>query len=314
MDLDPQARQILDQMASLGAPPMHTLPVDQARALSAGLAAMGLPPEPVESVEDLKVPAPDGTVTVRVYRPAPPGELLPALVYLHGSGWMYGDLEMSDSLCRRLARVSGCAVVAPDYRLAPEHPFPAALDDVAAVLRWLSAEAPSLGIDPARLAVGGESSGGNLAAAAALAARDGGGPALAFQLLICPALDRRGGTASYHEFADGYLLTKETLEWLWSQYLDGAATGDEPLASPMRAADLSGLPPAYVVTASHDPLRDEGEAYAERLRAAGVPAETRRAGGQIHGFFTLAGVIPSAVIVIDETAAALARALRAGES
>jgi acetyl esterase len=308
MTLDPQVKTMLDQLNGLGAPPMHTLPVDQARAFASGLAAMGLPSETVAAVDDTKITSPAGGLAVRLYRPEGEGPR-PALVYLHGSGWMYGDLEMSDTLCRRLARVSGCIVVAPDYRLAPEHPYPAALEDVAATLEWVAAEAGSLGIDPARLAIGSESAGGNLAAAAALWARDRGGPALAFQLLICPVLDAGLDTASMTEFADGYLLTRDGMAWLWGHYLTDPAQGDEPYASPLRASSLAGLPPALIVTAGYDPLRDEAEAYGARLVEAGIAADVRRYGGMIHGFFTLAGVIDAAPGAIDETALALAAAL-----
>ena len=310
MTLDPQVKVMLDQLNGLGAPPMHTLPVDQARAFASGLAAMGLPAEPVAAVDDTKVSTPAGELAGRIYRPEGDG-LRPAVVYLHGSGWMYGDLDMSDSLCRRLARRSGCVVVAPDYRLAPEHPYPAALEDVDATLDWLARNGAALGIDADRLAVAGESSGGNLAAAAALRARERGGPPLAFQLLVCPATDAGLQTASMAEFADGYLLTRDAMAWLWSLYLPDAAAGAEPYASPLRAPSLAGLPPALVVTAGYDPLRDEAEAYGARLRDAGVAAEVRRYDGMIHGFFTLAGVIDAAPAAIDAAADALAAALGA---
>ncbi len=308
MTLDPQVKGMLDQLNGLGAPPMHTLPLDQARAMAAGLAAMGLPSEPLPSVEDTKVATPAGELQVRLYHPE--GQTpRPALVYLHGSGWIYGDLEMSDTLCRRLARVSGATVVAPDYRLAPEHPYPAALEDVAATLDWVVSEADDLGIDPTRVAIGGESAGGNLAAAAALGARDRGGPALAFQLLICPIVDSRLDTASMTEFADGYLLTRDAMEWLWDLYLGDRARGDDPYASPLRATDLAGLAPTLIVTAGYDPLRDEAEAYAARLEQAGVKTTVRRYDGMIHGFFTRAGAIEAAPPAIDETALALRAAL-----
>ena len=313
MTLDPQVKTMLDQLNGLGAPPMHTLPVDQARAFASGLAAMGLQSEPLAVVDDTKIPTPSGELAVRLYRPEGDGPR-PGLVYLHGSGWIYGDLGMSDTLCRRLARVSGCIVVAPDYRLAPEHPYPAALDDVAATLEWVSAEGAGLGIDAGRLAIGGESAGGNLAAAAALRARDSGGPALAYQLLICPAVDAGLDTASMTEFADGYLLTRDSMAWLWSLYLADPSQGDEPYASPLRAETLAGLPPTLIVTAGYDPLRDEAESYGARLEQAGVPAEVRRYDGMIHGFFTLAGVVEAAPAAIDETARALAAALGVAEA
>jgi acetyl esterase len=311
MTLDPQVAMMLEQLNGLGAPPMHTLPVDEARAFASGLAAMGLPSEPVAAIDDTKIGTPAGDLVVRVYRPEGEGSL-PALVYLHGSGWMYGDLEMSDTLCRRLARVSGCIVVAPDYRLAPEYPYPAALDDVEATLAWLAAEGANLGIDVTRIAVGGESAGGNLAAAAALRVRDRGGPPLAFQLLVCPVLDHGLCTASMMEFADGYLLTRDSMAWLWGLYLSDRGQGDDPYASPLRAAKLAGLPPALIVTAGFDPLRDEAEAYGARLEAAGVNTAVRRYDGMIHGFFTLGGVIDAAGPAVDETARALAVALGAG--
>jgi acetyl esterase len=220
---------------------------------------------------------------VRVYRPAATRPL-PVLVYLHGGGWALGDLDMQDDTCRRLAAGASCVVVSVDYRLAPEHRFPAALDDAYNVLAWSRTHAREIGGAPGRLAVAGGSAGGNLAAAAALGARDAGDPSLELQVLIYPALDSSMTEPSYTENATGYMLSRDMMTWFWGQYVPEPAEARNPLASPSFAADLSGLPPALVETAEFDPLRDEGERYARRLAAAGVDVELNRHNGLIHGY------------------------------
>lgn len=250
-----------------------------------------LPGDEVRHVEDRTVPGwsdRDPDVAVRVYQPATTDDPVGVLVYLHGGGWVLGSIDTHDNVARTLANGSRATVVSVDYRLAPEHPFPAPLDDVSAVLRWVHDHADELGAPP-RIAVGGDSAGGNLSAAAALRARDEGGPPLAFQLLVYPVTDSAADTESYREFGEGYFLTAEAMAWYWNAYQPDPARRADPLCSPRRADDLSGLPPALVITASCDPLRDEGEAYAARLRDAGVPVEAHRQPDSFHGFFSLPG-------------------------
>jgi acetyl esterase len=224
-----------------------------------------------------------------------------------------GTHDTTDAICRALANRAGCVVVSVDYRLSPEHKFPAPLDDCYAALQWVADNASSIGVDGSRLAVGGDSAGGNLSAVVALKARDQGGPPLRYQMLIYPVTDHDYGTGSYQENGDGYLLTKDMMVWFWDHYLRSPEDGANPLASPLRADDLSGLPPAMVVTGEFDPLRDEGEAYAQRLRQAGVPVNHKRYEGQIHAFFQMPGLFPQALVAADAAAAELRKAF-AGET
>jgi len=283
MTWDPQVRAFLDDLAAQNPPPPSSLTPEQARAaMRLDTAALG-DPEPVARIEDLVLPGPGGEIPVRVYDS---GETdpAPALVFFHGGGWVLGDLETHHNLCCTLANAAGCTVVSVDYRLAPEHKYPAAAEDAHAAVQWVIAEADSLGVDPRRVAVGGDSAGGNLAAVAALMARDRHAPQPAFQLLLYPVTDYRFDTPSYRDNAEGYLLTRADMQWFWGQYLNGPEDGAGAYASPLQADDLSGLPPALVVTAEYDPLRDEGEAYAGRLSDAGSTARLWRYGGLIHGF------------------------------
>jgi acetyl esterase len=227
------------------------------------------------------------------------------LVYFHGGGWVLGSLEGSDHVSRELANTAGCLVVSVDYRLAPEHKFPAGLRDCEAAFEWAVANATSFGGDPARLAVGGDSAGGNLSTAVCLSARTRGRRAPIFQLLIYPVIDHDFDRASYHENAEGYMLTTDSMRWFWEQYVNSAAEMDDPLASPILAADLSGLPPALIITAEFDPLRDEGEAYADRLRQAGVPVVLSRYDGMIHGFFAMFPAIDKGRQAVGEASDAL---------
>ena len=282
--LDPEIQPILDAMTAAPGPPAHLVPIAQARAAndaeSRGLSGTG--PELAE-VRDVEVPGPGGPVAVRLFRPAGEGPL--ALVaYLHGGGWVMGSMAGFDPVCRALAEASGALVAFVDYRLAPEHPFPAAADDVRAAVRWLHAHARELGADPDRLAIAGDSAGGNLAAVTARRFRDEGGPPLRMQALIYPVTDAAINTPSYREKGEGFGLTAASMKRFWELYLDGA-DGAQPDASPLRADDLAGLPPAFVLTVPDDVLCDEGEAYAAALEAAGVPVERRRYDGAIHGFF-----------------------------
>jgi acetyl esterase len=240
----------------------------------------------------------------RIYMPYGTGPF-PVLVYLHGGGWVIGDLEAYDATCRALTNAAGCLVVAMEYRLAPEHKFPAAPEDCYAATCWVAANAAAIGGDPRRIAVGGDSAGGNLAAVVAQMARDRGGPALVYQLLVYPVTNYGYDTASYEENAEGYLLTRNAMVWFWNHYLRSAADGNNPLASPLRASDLRDLPPAMVLTAEFDPLRDEGEAYAMRLQEAGVPVTLKRYTGTIHGFFSLDAVLDQGKQAMADAAAAL---------
>jgi acetyl esterase len=286
MPLDSQSQAFLEQLAATGAPPLHELSVAEARQVIVTLFGTQGDPEPVGAVEERTIPGAGGEMPTRIYMPYGTGPF-PVLVYLHGGGWVIGDLEAYDATCRALTNAAGCLVVAMEYRLAPEHTFPAAPEDCYAATCWVAANATAIGGDPRRIAVGGDSAGGNLAAVVAQMARDRGGPALVYQLLVYPVTDYGYDTTSYRENAEGYLLTKDAMVWFWNHYLRSADDGNNPLASPLRANDLHGLPPAMVLTAEFDPLRDEGEAYAIRLQEAGVPVTLKRYAGTIHGFFSL---------------------------
>lgn len=304
MPLDPAARLFLDQLEATGAPPLERMTPADARLMVDALFTMQGDGPPLARVEDRTVPGPAGPITVRIYTPedALP---LPGLVHLHGGGWVVGSLAAYDATCRLLAARTPAVVVGVDYRLAPEHRFPAAVEDVFAATQWVAAHADALGIAPGRLAVGGDSAGGNLSAVVALLARDRGGPPLALQALVYPATDARCDTPSYRENREGYFLTRAGMDWFWGHYLRDPADRDEPRVSPLRARDLGGLPPALVQIAEYDPLRDEGDAYAARLRAAGVPVTLTRYPGMIHSFVGLRAVFPQAMRALDEIAAAL---------
>jgi acetyl esterase len=292
--LHPQAEELRRERVAAGMRPLYELSVAEARAEHlARIRADAGHPERVSAVIDRSPAGPAGQVPIRIYLPTHTGPL-PVLVYLHGGGWVLGTLESADAICRCLANATPCAVVAVDYRLAPEHRFPAALDDCYAVTWWVASHADELGLDARRLAVGGDSAGGNLAAAVTQLAQARGGPSLAFQLLVYPALQHGADTASMRESSDPSLFDRASAAWCWSHYLADAVDGNSPLASPLRASDLRGLPPALVLTAEYDPLRDEGERYAERLAAAGVAAETIRFEGMAHGFFGLLGRLDAA--------------------
>jgi acetyl esterase len=310
MALDPQARAVLDQMAEMGGKPINELSVEEARQASEALAAMQGAPEAIAGVEDRTLPGPDAGIPVRIYVPFGKGPF-PVLIYFHGGGWVIGDIASSDGLCRTLANASGCIVVSVGYRLAPEHPFPAAADDAYHAMLWVSENASGFGGDPSRIAVCGDSAGGNLAAVVALIARDRGKPAIRYQLLIYPVTDAACDTPSYEENAEGYFLTKDAMQWFWKHYVQNSADRSHRYASPLRAASFEGLPPALVITAEFDPLRDEGEQYAERLRAAGTPVTLRRYNGMIHGFFAMGAVIDQGKLAIQHAAAALRAALGA---
>jgi acetyl esterase len=315
--LDPQARAVLERVARADLPPYPQLGAHGARQLYRETrGALAAPPPEVESVEDLLAPGPAGDIRVRLYRPRGAADAgpLPALVYFHGGGWTIGDLDTHDVVCRELADLARCAIASVDYRLAPEHKFPAAVDDAVAATRWVAREAGRLGIDARRIAVGGDSAGGNLAAVVALVARDEGGPPLAMQTLIYPATDMAADTASHLRYAEGLLLTRDSIVWFKENYLRDAADEADWRASPLKAPDLARLPPAYVITAGFDPLVDEGRAYADRLQTAGVPVTYECFEGMIHGFVTMGGAIAAAHHALARCAqglrAAFARAPR----
>ena len=303
MPLDPQAKALLAQLAASGAPPYHQLPVEEARRLML-VRIPAAEPEAVASVEDISISGPGGPLGLRIYTPNGTHPF-PVLIYFHGGGWVMGSLDSHDAACRGLANAAGCIVVSVDYRLAPEHKFPAAVEDSYAATLWVAEHGDSLGVDAKRIAVGGDSAGGNLAAVVALMARDRGDPYLAFQLLVYPITDYSFDTPSYQENAEGFMLTKADMVWYWAHYLRSDADGQNPYASPLRAEDLRGLPPALVITAELDPLRDEGEAYAARLKQAGVRVKHTRYQGMIHGFFSRAAILDQGKVAIREAGDAL---------
>ncbi|WP_011301570.1 alpha/beta hydrolase [Cupriavidus necator] len=307
MALDEQARYILDMIASAGRPPLHTCTPEQARQ-SFDFRPLAGVPDAVAQIEEVTIPGPAGDIRVRIYTPDGEGPF-PALVYCHGGGWVVGDLDTVDVPCRRLATRASCVVVSVDYRLAPEHRFPAATEDAYAAFQWLVSNARAQQVDATRIAVGGDSAGGNLAAAVALMARDRAAPQPCFQVLLYPVTDGTLDTPSYRENAEGYLLTRDSMVWFWNHYV-GDADRTHPYASPLRADHHRGLPPAFVVTAEFDPLRDEGEAYARRLAEAGTPVECKRYDGTIHGFCWMPGVLDKGRQALDDTAAALAAAFQ----
>jgi acetyl esterase len=310
MPLDPQAQRVVDQMAALNLKPVEeSTPAEARDSIRVRTAALG-PFEDVAAVADHRVPVAGGEVTVRAYSPGGSGPH-PALVYYHGGGWVIGDLDTHDGLCRSLTNAARCAVLSVDYRLAPEWRYPVAVEDSYAALTWVVANAARLGIDPRRVAVGGDSAGGNLATVMALMARERRGPALVHQVLIYPVTDHRLDTPSYVENATGYVLTREGMRWFWNHYLAREAEGREPHASPLRAPSLAGLPPALVITAECDPLRDEGEAYAARLRDAGVPVTLTRYSGMFHGFVRMTRILDKARTALDEIAGSLQKAFAA---
>jgi acetyl esterase len=279
MELDPQVAALLRRVNAQ--PPMHRTPIAELRARR---PPPELPVPAIGGARDVTCRTAAGSVPARLY--APPGAASSALVvFFHGGGFVFGSLDSHyDVTCRALCAGAGCHVLSVDYRLAPEHPFPAAVLDADLALDWAAAEAAALGADPRRIVLAGGSAGGNLAAVAALRARDRGGPRACGQLLFYPVTDAPGPTPSYRDFAEGFYLTRADMDWFWRQYVPDPARGTDPAAAPLRAPDLAGLPPALVATAGHDPLRDEAEAYAARLRQAGVPVLLQRYPGMIHGF------------------------------
>lgn len=311
--VDPQVLEFLESAAALKAPRVETLSPREARKLmDASTLLLGEPPA-VERVESFDVPGPGGAIPVRLVVPRGVGEAaalpVPVLVFFHGGGWVTGSIKTHDVLCREIASRSGWAVASVDYRLAPEHPFPAAIDDAQAATLWIAEHAKDFGLDPSRIAVGGDSAGGNLAAVVALRLRGKTPHPLAYQLLIYPITDCDLNSPSYLENAEGYMLTRSAMAWYWDQYVPDLAKRVDPDVSPLRAPDLSGLPPALVITAGFDPLRDEAVVYAGKLKEAGVAVEHLAYPGMIHGFLRRHAVFKTADTAIDDIAGALKRAL-----
>ncbi len=311
--LHPQARALLELMEQRGVPPTHTLTPEAARQVYRERRAVTQPdPPPVGAVQDLQADGPHGPIRLRLYHPARPvsaERALPVLVYFHGGGWVIGDLDTHDSLCRQLANQAACAVLAVDYRLGPENRFPCAVDDCVAATRWCQAQASRLGLDPTRLAIGGDSAGGNLAAVVALALRDAGDPAPCLQLLIYPATDMRRLAPSHTTNGQGYLLTRDTMAYFHDHYIDDPALDTDWRASPLLHDNLADLPQAFVLTAGYDPLRDEGLQYSQRLTEAGNRVTHVCFERQIHGFITMGRAIDEANAAVDLCAATLAQAL-----
>ena len=313
MALDPQAANVIDLIVKSGRPAYHTLSPKEARRLFLETRPASTPPAPqIGAVRDVSAEGPLGAIPLRVYRPVgvPDSTRLPVLVFFHGGGWVIGNIESHDVACRQVTAEAGISVISVDYRLAPEHKFPAPVDDAWAATRWIVAHADELGVDGRRLAVGGDSAGGNLAAVVALLARDAGGPKIALQVLTYPVTDLGAETKSYADLADGYMLTRDSMRWFRAQYLAKEEDALDWRVSPIRAASLAGVAPALVITAGFDPLRDEGEAYACRLREAGVSVDAVCFGGMIHGFVPMGRLIDTAFRGVTLIAGALRQALR----
>jgi acetyl esterase len=305
--LDRHAKRFLDMLAVGGSAPGPYDSVEERRRTLRDLAsAVETEPARVGDVGEATIPGPGGPLVLRIYTPLAPGPApLPGLVFFHGGGWVAGGFDTHDGTCRRLANASGCRVLAVDYRLAPEHPFPAAIDDGVAAMRWIAGHAAELAVDPSRLGIGGDSAGAGLAAAICRIARDAGGPAIAFQLLICPILDVLEESPSRRDLAEGYFLSRTTMQRDLDLYCPGVDRGD-PRLSPLRAASLARLPPALIHIAEFDPFRDEGQAYARRLAEAGVAVRATCHDGMIHYFYAMPAVIPRALTAMAQIGAEVA--------
>jgi acetyl esterase/lipase len=311
MSLDPAAKNLLDLLVAAGRPKVWQVGAVEGRKGLRKLAqAADAKDVPIGRIDNGTWPGPAGALAYRSYTPIEAaGEPLPALVYFHGGGFVIGDLDTHEGLCRLFANASGCRVISVEYRLAPEHKFPAAVEDAYAAASWAAEHARELGIDPGRIAIGGDSAGANLSAVVCQLAKERGGPRLALQLLLYPGTNSADETASRRALAEGYLLEKKSMEWFFQQYVEPGTDPNDPRISPLLAPDVSGLPPAHIHTAEFDPLVDEGEAYAKKLAAAGVPVEYTCHPGMIHHFFCLAGAIPYARTAIANAGAAVRKAL-----
>jgi acetyl esterase len=298
LPVDPQIQVLLDR--ATGVPATHTLAVAAARTQYEGRVALMAPPAEIAGLREQTIEGPGGLLRIRLYTPRGTGPF-PLLVFFHGSGFVLCSLNTHDGMCRNLCAGAGCIVASVDYRLAPEHKFPAGIDDCLHATRWAAAHAAELGANAKHIAVGGDSAGGNMATVTALRVREESGTLLCGQLLLYPVTDyHTPGTPSYEENAEGYGLTRDTMKWFWDHYLSDASEGAYPHSSPLRATDLSGLPPALVITAEYDPLRDEGELYAEKLKATGVPVALSRYNGVNHGFMFWVGVVDKAGAAMNE--------------
>ncbi len=309
MTLDPQMNRILEEAAALGLPAYQDLSPAEARKQMLTLAPPVDPLLAVKRIEDRRIPGPDGEIPIRLYYPAG-GPPFAVLVYFHGGGWVIGDLNTHHGFCHALAKTSGCLVVSVDYRLAPEHRYPAAVEDAYAATVWVAENSDVIHSDPDRLAVGGDSAGGHLAAVVALMARDREGPRIDLQVLIYPITDYNFNTPSYTENKEGYLLTRDLMKWFWNHFIDDEGEANHPYVSPLRAENLSDLPQALIVTAEYDPLRDEGEAYGQRLQEAGVTVTQSRYPGMIHAFIRMTARLDKAKEALDQVAGTLRRVLK----
>lgn len=304
MALDPQAKAFLDLNEAAGTPATSTMTPEENRLRTADIGKLAGIPKAVVRVENRLIPVEDAQIGIRIYTPQGTGPF-PVFVYFHGGGWVIGDLDTVDTVCRNIAHESDCLVVSVDYRLAPEHKFPIPVNDCYAAVEWVSRHAATLQGDPEKIAIGGDSAGGNLAAVVAQLAKERQGPALSFQALIYPAVQLGSDTESYRENGEGYFLTADSMNWFFQQYLNGEEDKQNVLASPLLREDLTGLPPTLVITAEYDPLRDEGAMYAQRLREAGVPVEYTCYEGMIHGFFWMGGIMDKGAQAVSQVANSL---------
>ncbi|MFD9537879.1 alpha/beta hydrolase [Streptomyces sp. NPDC060010] len=310
MPIDPQIEILLRQLAAEGGPAPESRTVAENRAAGRALATLAGAAEPVADVLDTTAPAGDLEIPVRIYRPVtePDAGPLPVTLYFHGGGWVFGDLDTQDHIARTVAGRSGTIVISVDYRLAPEHRFPAAIDDAYAVLTWVADNAARLGGDGERIAVFGESAGGNLAATLAQESLRRGGPRITVQVLAYPAVDRFDDSPSMYEYTTGPILSRSYLEWFWGTYLSSPDQGADPRVSPARSRELAGLPPAVIATAEHDPLRDQGDLYARKLAEAGVAVQHFPVDGAVHGFLSFTGSVQLSRTVLNQLSDAVAAA------
>ncbi len=307
MTLDPQAEAFLNQLAAMNAPPLPVLSPQEARAMNEVMKNFSGQPESVAKVEDISVPVDGGEIAVRLYTPEKKG-ILPVFIYYHGGGWVLGDLDVVDAPMRKIANRAGCLVASVDYRMAPEHKFPTALEDCYQATCWIKENAESLNGDPDRIAIGGDSAGGNMAAVISQRARKSGHLKIVSQILIYPATQIDANSQSYRDYGEGYFLGTTDMDWFMSHYIPAGENRANIMLSPLLADDLSGLPPALVITAEYDPLRDEGEAYAQRLKEAGVAVESTRYEGMMHGFFWMSGIMDKGKMAIEQVSDALSSA------
>ena len=309
MPLDPQVKKILEEAEELGLPAYQDLSPAEARNQMLDLAPPVDPLLSVKRVEDRSIPGPGGEIPIRLYYPSGDAPFA-TLVYFHGGGWVIGDLDTHHAFCHALAKTSGCLVVAVDYRLAPEHRYPAAVEDAYAATQWIVENSALIQADADRFAVCGDSAGGHLAAVVSLMARDRKGPRIDLQILIYPIADCRFDTPSYEENRDGYMLTRDLMKWFWNHFINDDRETDDPYVSPLRAKNFSNLPPALILTAEYDPLRDEGEAYGKKLQEAGVNVTLSRYPGMIHAFIRMFAVLDKANDALEQVAGMLRRILK----